>query len=170
MLKTSLFTLLFLGSLAVNAQTDKNLEKFYAMLTPTNLDSAKNTSVKRTGSVITIKDFSYNRKEYTFVKADITKMTEIRWTQKEEYDYLYPEDSLINADAEHITIFLEKGIVERDTYWTSNDQKEYIGEYGETNIASTCKGCDFITFNFINSELAGEAKGYLEAYRKEKKK
>jgi hypothetical protein len=169
MLKSLLLNLLLVSSLLANAQTNKNLDAFYEILTPENLDSVKNSMVERNGNVITLKDFSYSGKEYTFIKCDITKMKEIRWTTKEEYDDLYPEDAP-NSDAKHITIFMNEGTVERDTYWTSNDKKEYKSEAGSTHRATICENCDFISFSFINSELASKAKKLLDAYQDEMKK
>ena len=170
MKKTLLILCLMTTSFVLNAQNNKNLDKFYDLLTAKNLDVERNSMVSRDGSIITLKYYSYSKIEYSFIKFDVTNLERVEWITKEDYDAVYPDDAATSSDAKHITIYLKEGSVERDTYWASNDKKEYIGEYGEKNLVSKCTNCNFVNFNFINSDLASKAKKFLDAYQKELKK
>ena len=143
-------------------QNTSVLDHFFELLTTQNLKPKKTLLLERNSNSVVVK--SYLGNEYSIIKFDISNLERIQWTTKEEYNDIYPEDSLTNKDSEYITLWLKKGTVERDNYFMSNDKKEYIGKYGEKNIVSKCINCDFVNFSFINSNLAGKAKKLLDTY------
>ena len=164
MKRSILFCLSLLITSWVSAQDVSNLDRFYDLVTTENLDTNRTAYVTRNGNLFTVKSFSYSGKEYTFLKFDITDLERVEWTTKEDYDAVYPENSETSSDAEHITLWFKKGTVARDNYFTSNDKKEYIGQYGETNLVSRCTNCDFVNIVFTSSELAEKAKTILDNY------
>ena len=165
MKKASLFFFSLLITSLVGAQDTSKLGQFFELLSAENLKPNKTSLIERKGNSVTVKNFSYSGQEYSFIKFDMTNLERIEWLTKKDYDLDYPESSATNTDAEHITLWFKKGTVEHDTYFTSNDKKEYIGKYGETNHVSKCTDCDFVNITLINSELASQAKARLDAYK-----
>ena len=168
MKKSSVFFLCILFTSFVNAQESSKLDQFFEMLSTENLEPNKTSLIERNGDAVTVKSYSYSGAEYSFIKFDLGNLERIEWTTKEDYDLVYPESAETNTDAKHITLWFTKGTVERDSYFTANDKKEYIGKYGETNLVSKCTNCDFVNITFVNSKLAGQAKALLDAYFKER--
>jgi len=161
-MKIIIITISLLMSSFCFGQNASVLDQFIELLAPQSLKVNKILLIERKGDSVTVKSNSV--KEYHILKFDMSNLERIVWTTKEEYNDIYPEDSLVNKDSEHITLWFEKGTVERDSYFISNDKKEYTGKYGEKNSVSKCTNCDFVNITFINSNLASKANKLLNAY------
>jgi hypothetical protein len=161
-LMKTIFTFIIMMSSFCYGQNTRVLDHFFELLTSQNLKPKKTLLLEKDSNSVIVK--SYLGNEYDIIKFNMSNLERIQWTTKEEYNDIYPEDSLTNKDSKDITLWFKKGTVEHDNYFISNDKKEYIGKYGEKNIVSKCINCDYVNFSFINSNLAGKAKRLLDIY------
>ena len=159
MKKSILFIAFALSITLVNAQINQNLEKFFSMLTVENLDSSETKITEINGSVITLIEFLPLIEQYTICKVDLVNLpNEVRWSTKEEYDDLYPEDSAVNSDAKFITLFFATNVVERNPCYNATG----TNVNGKSTLVGGMR--TYLNINFKNSELAAKAKEYFDAY------
>ena len=159
--KVLLITLVLSTSLAV-AQVNPNLKKFFSMLTKENLNNDKTKIIEINDTVLTHVEYSSAVEQFSNCKVDLANLpNEIQWTTKAEYDYLYPEDSVINSDAEHISLLFATNVVERNPCFNetgTNVKDNYTLIGGMRN---------YVDIFFKNSKLAAKAKEYFTAYVKD---
>ena len=156
--KILFITLLSISKLSVG-QVNQNLEKFFAMLTTENLNNEETKIIEINGTVLTCVDYLNEINHQTDCQVDLSNLpSEVRWTTKEEYDYIYPEDLATNSDAEHITLFFSKNVVERKSY--SNLTGNHLKSKSEAQITME----RYVNITFKNSDLASKAQKHLMAY------
>lgn len=148
-----------------NAKIDKNIAQFFSMLTVSNLDTTVSKLIEINGTTFTTWEmYATLKKEYYISTVDLMNLKSVRWTSKQEYDNLYPEDSSINSDAKFITLYFTKGDVIKESYFTETGTQVRKAKEGYTEKATQWPNCDFVNINFKNSSLAIQAKSYLDAY------
>lgn len=163
--KTILTIGMALGITFAHAQVNQNLENFISMLTVKNLNSKTSKLQEIKGTVLTTWEmYSTSDKEYYISKVDLANLQSVKWTSKQEYDELYPEDKSINKDADFISLFFKPGDVERNSFFTETGTNVRKTNEGYTETAAQWPNCNFLNITFNNSTLAVKAKKYLDAY------
>jgi len=160
-MKNTILTItLVLSTTIAVAQVNENLQKFFSMLTVENLDSNGTKIVEIKGTVLTFVEYSSVVEQHTNCKVDFVNIPyEVRWTTKEEYDELYPEDKATNADSEFISMLFDSNVVERHRLF--NETGTNVN--GNTTIVEDGTG-HYLNITFKTSALAAQAKEYFVAY------
>jgi hypothetical protein len=162
MKRTVLLITLVLSTTLVGAQVNQNLKKFFSMLTTENLNNEKTKIIEINGTVLTYVEYSSVVEQFSNCKVDLANLPqEVRWTIKEEYDELYPEDSATNSDAEHISLLFSTNVVERNPCFNETG----TNVKGNTTLQGGMK--NYANISFKDSDLASKAKEYLTAYIKD---
>lgn len=170
MIKIILSITIVLVTMFANAQNNQDLESFFSILSEENLNTDKSRVREINGTVLTTWEmYRTSSDEYYISKIDLVNLQRVKWTTKEEYDELYPEDKSTNADAEFITLFSKKGEVERNSFFTDTDTNVRKAKEGYTEHVTKWTDCNFVNITFKNSTLAAKAKKYLDAYLADQK-